>query len=34
MLTPRMRAVLDLTKDKSGDERRKMIQAQFARKSV
>ncbi|MQW85972.1 hypothetical protein [Sinorhizobium saheli] len=33
-LTPRMRAVLDMTKDKPGDERRRLIKAQFAQKSA
>jgi hypothetical protein len=32
-LTPRMQALLDLTKDKSGDERRQLIRAQFTQKS-
>ncbi len=31
-LTPRMRAVLDMSKDRPGDERRKLIEAQFRRK--
>lgn len=30
-LTPRMRAVLDLTQGKSGDERRRLIREQFAK---
>lgn len=31
-LTPRMRAVLDMSKDKSGEERRALIKAQFTAK--
>ncbi|WFU07540.1 hypothetical protein QA648_36805 (plasmid) [Rhizobium sp. CB3171] len=33
-LTPRMRTVLELSKDKSGDERRKLIKAQFVGKTA
>jgi hypothetical protein len=33
-LTPRMQRLLDQTADKSGDERREMIKAQFVKKSA
>ncbi|MXN54215.1 hypothetical protein GR158_24245 [Shinella sp. AETb1-6] len=33
-LTPRMRTLLDATKDKSGEERRQLIRAQFAQKTA
>ncbi|WEZ86039.1 hypothetical protein P6U16_23425 (plasmid) [Rhizobium sp. 32-5/1] len=33
-LNPRMRALLDTTKDKPGEERRRLIRAQFSQKSA